>query len=620
MLVATTSIVSAKAEVADKLSQYVKNGGLLTVTASTLASLPGGLLGVSVAERLMGGVAACIKSVAPGPVKLHLLNGGQSATVDETAPAKACRLLADPAVGGHLKIAATAHDSTALAYSLTVGRGTLLVLLSTAIASSPQVQIPIEMNRSTSSNHLNQPLPNPYPLLKSTEALLSDIFKSQVLFSPGEPSGQIQLAHIINRVSSTEYLMQIANTRMQEQTFNVTSSIGPIASITEVMLADAHIAVPGVPGFAPAGSGSVDRGHSSATAIAGGDIRVFKIKLAAKEACELLLPVPAEPNPSRVAIKLDQNSIPDVRQAILLRPSFRQHFDSVVVDWRYLESRTATAIAEEGRWLFRRNISVIVDFSSGLNLYPDLRLVKDAVDEYERSMSRIYDVLIKMSVLHNSSTTTAASATYSNQCIVRGCHGVEDNYNTTLQEQDIQDSYINLTFAFPHIVFNMRTGPWMPTNIENGQNFLKACGSPPNFKLAVTLASMAAAGVMPAGLKTGSAGIYLAAAPSRSLFNARDKTQPPWSTYGRLSSLVVNSLVWVNLGWTLGHNSGRSEGEQSHGMDPIQIVLDASLPDAADGLNAMEDAEYEEAAALSLLLKSPVPGWVDQEVPLKGLI
>ena len=93
-----------------------------------------------------------------------------------------------------------------------------------------------------------------------------------------------------------------------------------------------------------------------------------------------------------------------------------------------------------------------MDFSSGLNLYPDLRLVKDAVVEYERSMARIYDVLTKMSVLLNASTATAASATYSNQCIVRGCHGVEDNYNTTLQGQDITESYINLTSAFPHVV------------------------------------------------------------------------------------------------------------------------------------------------------------------------
>lgn len=42
-------------------------------------------------------------------------------------------------------------------------------------------------------------------------------------------------------------------------------------------------------------------------------------------------------------------------------------------------------------------------------------------------------------------------------------------------------------------------------------------------------------------------------------------------------------------------------------MTPVPIVFDASLPDSADGLSTMEDAEYEEAAALRLLLNSPPP-------------
>ena len=147
----------------------------------------------------------------------------------------------------------------------------------------------------------------------------------------------------------------------------------------------------------------------------------------------------------------------------------------------------------------------------------------------------------------------------------------------------------------------------MPTNIENGQSFLRSCGYPPNLKLAVTLASMAAGGVMPATLRNGSVGMFLAAAPVASRFNAREKGQAPWSTFGTLSSMVVNSSVWINMGWTLAYNSGRSPAERAQGKEPVQIVLDASLPDAADGLSAMEDAEYKEAVALSLLLASPVP-------------
>ena len=152
---------------------------------------------------------------------------------------------------------------------------------------------------------------------------------------------------------------------MQSHAFRIRSFIVQISSVSEVTLRDAHLArAADTPGFAPGGSASsVFRGQSNATHIAGGDVRIFRIKLASKEQCELLPSVPARPNPRGIAMKLDQNSISDVREAILLRPSFRQHFDSVVVDWRYLEGRTSTAVALEGRWLYMRNISVIVDFT-----------------------------------------------------------------------------------------------------------------------------------------------------------------------------------------------------------------------------------------------------------------
>jgi hypothetical protein len=135
------------------------------------------------------------------------------------------------------------------------------------------------------------------------------------------------------------------------------------------------------------------------------------------------------------------------------------------------------------------------------------------------------------------------------------------------QGQDITESYINLTSVFPSIAFNMRTGPWQPTNIEGGQNLIRNCGSPPNFKLAVTLGSRAANGVLPAGLN-GSAGIFLAAAPAESAFNGHPPYPPdhtPWSTSAPLSSLVVNSSTWINMAWTLAFNSGRTAGVRACG-------------------------------------------------------
>ena len=60
----------------------------------------------------------------------------------------------------------------------------------------------------------------------------------------------------------------------------------------------------------------------------------------------------------------------------------------------------------------------------------------------------------------------------------------------------------------------------------------------------------------------------------------------------------------------MSHSYLRPADVDSTEPSSVQIVMDASLPDAADGLSAMEDAEFEEAVALSKLLESPVPNEV----------
>ena len=57
------------------------------------------------------------------------------------------------------------------------------------------------------------------------------------------------------------------------------------------------------------------------------------------------------------------------------------------------------ALAEEGRWAYRQSLSTVVDFTSGMNLYPDLRLCKNSADDYNRSIATIEGVLSKMATL-----------------------------------------------------------------------------------------------------------------------------------------------------------------------------------------------------------------------------
>ncbi len=63
-----------------------------------------------------------------------------------------------------------------------------------------------------------------------------------------------------------------------------------------------------------------------------------------------------------------------IKEEILARPTFFEHFDGVCVDWSYLHERERVALEKETGWLKRQGVRVVVDLSSGVNLYPTLAL------------------------------------------------------------------------------------------------------------------------------------------------------------------------------------------------------------------------------------------------------
>ncbi len=88
-----------------------------------------------------------------------------------------------------------------------------------------------------------------------------------------------------------------------------------------------------------------------------------------------------------------------IKEEILARPTFFEHFDGVLVDWRYLHDRRIESVREEAGWLGRQGLRVIVDLTSGINSYPDLRLTNNLAADYAASMTAIDDVLAKMTAL-----------------------------------------------------------------------------------------------------------------------------------------------------------------------------------------------------------------------------
>jgi len=88
-----------------------------------------------------------------------------------------------------------------------------------------------------------------------------------------------------------------------------------------------------------------------------------------------------------------------IKEEILARPTFFEHFDGVCLDWSYLHEREKAALQSEHGWLKRQGVRLVVDLSSGVDLYPTLRLMDNLHEDYTNSLAAIKDVLGKMDAL-----------------------------------------------------------------------------------------------------------------------------------------------------------------------------------------------------------------------------
>ena len=304
-----TPIISAVLETTLKLETYVKAGGTLIVTIDALSSLPS-LLGVSVDTdnciSLPPGQAVCM-SPGDGCTQATMLN--------ESRAIKACCV-----TGGSLQPVlhtATANSTTLVWSTVSAYKGKLLVLATSGM-SAARVTPPDANSRSGTR------FPNPFPMADHARSLLARLLEDKVPFSTGTSA----LTMVVNRVDTAEYLVAISNSKLSPQPFNLTSRLGSIKSIAEIPLLDAALGVNDTQGYAPTGFEHSPRGVSGNSTIAGLDQRIFKVSLN-EEAATILLTVAPAVNPYRVALPLPETT--DIRTDIMLRPTFGQHFDGIVL-------------------------------------------------------------------------------------------------------------------------------------------------------------------------------------------------------------------------------------------------------------------------------------------------
>lgn len=361
VVVAAGDLVSADAELRDKLDDYVASGGTFILTAQN-------------ARRLWPEWKIGQPSRFP-PGTVFLWKDGTRTTELQSME------LCDVSLSDGAEVLARCGDRPAVV-RVRRGAGQILLLLSPfGINAEPTVA------GELAHHHWNQPLAQPHTLLIHVRHVLDSAFRSQQLFAVGD-----DLGFITCRKGPGDYTVGVFNHSLQSKPFHVASLCGPVRKIAELMLGrDMRSA----PGFWPHEFQNNDGGPSDATRIAGGDVRLFSVQV--DETGMRVLPqqkAPLRPVGRLLALR----GIADLREEILRRPTFFEHFDGVKLDWTYLLRRDSEALKRDRSWQERQQLRVVVDFTSGLNHFPDLTLLDLIPGHYADSVARMNDVLTKMTL------------------------------------------------------------------------------------------------------------------------------------------------------------------------------------------------------------------------------
>ena len=381
------------AELTEKLTAYAENGGRLVLTAGNLEALEG-IFGLNVTgkRRFEAGTAVRFHDGTEviEPHAFELL------AVD--LPERA-RLLAE-------------CDGMPAAFEFDWGTGSAVVLASPfGVALERAVSGKIKYNYDV-------PLPNPFPLLASAEKIYRDELDKTVLFDVGDGLGSISC-----RKGDKVWSVGIFNNGLSEKPFQIRSRIGKIASVRELPITTDER---DEPGFLPKGFEGAELGSHTETTIAGADVRIFEVTLE-RENTAPIADLESPPAPKGKFLELRNPAV--AKEEILARPTFWEHYDGITLDWRYINARCEEELTAEAGWFKRRGVRIAVDFSSGINLFPDLRLLNNDFEEYYRSISTMASVIDKSALLGAES-------------ILLSTHRTPDNNSSA--EKNYRDSVITL--------------------------------------------------------------------------------------------------------------------------------------------------------------------------------
>lgn len=239
------------------------------------------------------------------------------------------------------------------------------------------------------------PLPSPHPLTAQARDDLDRMFRRHMLFGSSAEPATNGLSLVTCRRGRGEYTLCLMNNAWEERPFSLTSYVGRIVSVEELPTIDD---VKHCIGYWPMSVSNRVAGTDTSATIAAGAVRMFRVKVEEGDEVVELPAVKPVANPKNRILFL-RNLAGPVKEAVLARPTFFRHYDGVMVDWRYVAARDEKELASQTNWLRLQGLKVSVDLSSGLNLFPDLRLDGGHDVESRRTWKAIDSLLSKMSTL-----------------------------------------------------------------------------------------------------------------------------------------------------------------------------------------------------------------------------
>ena len=391
-------------EASRKLSQFVARGGRLFITADSLSSLSSDGISLGTSGRVViDSRTGCTTHTARTVVTMHseLSNRANMINITEPSNFTTCALKTTTPPH-HITLASAGGVAIAVELTSPIGGGSVVVIGSVDGGVAPTVRHNPRnpcFRGSGLSDSDNLGYQAPRVLLAHVQLLLKKTLRKPALFDLGA-----ELAWVVKRVSSKEYVLGVQNPEVRPVSLTIKSRLGAIQSIQEIST-DTSVNET-TPGWVPAGYENRPLGQSGNATIAGLSMRIFRVRIAtvggqpATTTAEVA-PLNAshyESQPKRL-LRFGHD-VGNLQHELMARPSFKTRFHGIVLDSAFVHSRTMDELMLLGDWLAMNNYTVAIDFSRVINVFPypprSFRLYTYMPAEYNKSMAMFMDVLQKL--------------------------------------------------------------------------------------------------------------------------------------------------------------------------------------------------------------------------------